>query len=271
MMRLFACAATVAALQVEQDHVHEHNHGHQESHVHVHAQYDAQAGEKQLEFLKNQIQHLLAAKEGLEDIVNANLDRFKQDKGQIDTLVGLQHKITDNGDKRKDAIKGIKSQITMLEQEVGIYKKKKNLKEAKYVEGVIKVLKKAEEDLDPEPQMLTIKTEIDNLVKDGTVAHKKASAQKPAIAALSEQLTALEKHRAALEDKLDATSGDEGRLESMDDGEYDDDSAKALERAVGWKQDKLEERATEAENALSNAVSGPKAVNALKGMLGMLR
>merc|ERR1719453_2425854 len=101
-----------------------------------------------------------------------------------------------------------------------------------------------------------IKTEIDALVQDGKASHKKAAAQKGAIQALSEQLSALEKHRSALEDKLDATSEDEGRLEAMDDGGYDDDSAKALERAVDWKQDKLEERATEAENALSNAVSG---------------
>merc|ERR1711916_374317 len=57
--------------------------------------------------------------------------------------------------------------------------------------------------------------------------------------------------------------------EKENDQDYDN-SASALENATGWNEDKLNQDANDAENALKNGISAGNMMNKLGGLMGGL-
>jgi len=210
------------------------------------------------EYLRNEVSRLHNARDDLAARRDANKERFADDEKEIDRLVDEQHRLA--SPELAEEVSGIESEESVLRSEMRIYEKNHDnrsavvAKEVRQLEDVLTALRSNATDL-PE--------EIKSITKEGEVFYKASQAQSEGVALLDQELKSLERRLMDAEERED---GEAGMLDSMEDGD-EEDSARAMETALGWKEDDLEEKATEAENALHHAISHKPIMGQMMGMM----
>lgn len=170
----------------------------------------------------------------------------------------------------------IGKQTTMLQAEEKIYEKRNKTKEVDFVKQQISGLQELSSTLLGSADELDAdQKSIDRITSEGKTLDAEMKRRAGEMATIEAQLKTLEKEQAKLEEKVEDEPGQARGIldgESEDDGtaDYEAESAEALEHAVGWSQDKLEEQATNAEDALRKGIGGGNMMRQISGMMGAM-
>jgi len=234
--------------------------------------------QEQLDYVRGQLSAFLKARDEFSAMQQQVQDRFKSDETEIDRLVERQHKMKEDAKDAKVETDAFQKQENMLQAEEKIYEKKNQTKEAVVMKQQIEDLK----DLTKAVQGSTAEIDedqqsIDRITAEGKKLYSELQLKQKQQTTIEAQLKVLEKQQARLEEKVDdqadsRSSYTSGILDNEDeDGEdYESESAAALEHALGWNQDKLEEQATNAEDALKKGIGGGNMMRQIGGMMGMM-
>jgi len=219
-----------------------------------------------VEYLRTEVERLHKAREDLGARRDANKARYDDDVKEIDRLVEEQHHLQETD--VQDEVAGIESEMSVLRSEAKIYAKNGDAAKSATVEGEVKglesVLDQLQSNATDGPEL------IKKITKEGELFYQAAQAQSAGVDLLDHELKGLDRKLMDAEEREEG--GDGGMLDSMDDGD-EEDSARGLEAALGsnWRQDDLEAKATEAENALNHAISHKPVMGQMMGMMGALR
>jgi len=265
-MRVLALLLLAAALVVEHPH-HRHRHRRGSLLAHHHnvyhhdedreAESEAEDAESEsgtpTDYLRQEIQKLSEARDDLTSRRDGNRKRFEEDENEIDRLNGEERHLEDDTAMNKE-VAGVESELSVLGAEDKIYSEKKDNRsvavesEIGNMKDIIVALKSNDTDVD------TLK---EGIGKEGEAFYHAANKETKQVALLEKEIKVLERKLSDAEERED---GEAGTLDSMEDID-ENGSAHDLEEALGgnWKQDELEDKATQAEDALEHAFSGKTA------------
>lgn len=224
--------------------------------------------QEQLDYVSKQLSAFLKTRNEFSRMHDQLNDRFKSDENEIDRLVDRQHQIkAAEANDIKTELDAIGKQASMLEAEEKIYADRNQVKQADSLKQQISGLQELRSTLSGSADELDAdQKSVAKITQEGKTIYAEMQKIEGEQATIETQLQTLEKQQARLEDRVDGDGAEEEEGREA----YEAESASALEKAVGWNQDKLEQQATDAEDALHKGIGGKDMVKSIDGMMGMM-
>jgi hypothetical protein len=209
-------------------------------------------------YLHQEVERLTKARDDIAARRDSEKQRYEDDVKEIDRLIAAK-KQTGSHDIA-DEVAGVESEASLLKSEAAIFAKNNDTRaasvgaESEQLEEVRASLQNTTdgfEDLVP------------RITQEGEAFYQAAQRLDKQVKLLEPEIKAMERKLMDAEEKED---GEGGMLDSIEDGD-EEDSARSLESALGWKEEDLESRATSAENALHSAINHKPVMGALMGSM----
>jgi len=208
-------------------------------------------------YLRQQVERLTKARDDLAARRDADKQRYEDDVKLIDRLIH-QEKFADTTDLQ-DEVSGVESELVLLKTEEGIFEKNQDSR----VNGVITEEEGLRNIRSTLGNATSFKYLIPSVTKEGEAFYQEAQVLDKEVQQLDGELKSMERKLMDAEEKED---GEAGVLDSMEDGD-EEESARSLESALGWHEDELEKKATNAENALNAAIGHKPVMGAMMGAM----